>query len=713
VTYDLVTVPDQLEEYLASAGDFFGLDTETTGLNTRIAKLVGFSVSKRKGSGIYVPLGHRIGSNAPQKAMIKILGEACEKITPVFFNAKFDLNILQRNTGWVPDKWRDALELIYMADPDRKRKGLKLVAKEDLGFDMESFESLFTPEEIKAKVLDISTKSPTRCISYACADADATLRAWHHWAWVTEEQAFAVKVDHGVIDIVRKMEHNGGMELNPEYIQEQMAELTVRAETLREQIHRMAGKEFEIASPKQLGNILFEDLGIPSPGKTRGRNPQHRTGGDDLEKLAPTYPIVGYVIAYRKTVKAKDTYFKKLLRLHELGLKVRFSFNMFSAPTFRFSAPGGDPTKDGYTGVNIQAVSNGESRDIFGVNVSTKGIQNHYLDEVDEDEILVPIEAEDEKPPWTGNIIQFPYVTGAEDGNDICFRETCKGCPASCKLDGIDITRRIHKGVKLIPSVRQAFQAPVGYTLISVDYDRQELVIGANLSGEMVWLEALKRREDLHAITAAAAFQMTLEDFNKLPKDERKRKRDVGKMLNFAIFYGATAYSLAQKANLSMAVAEQIYDNFVRSHPTLFVWMNKVHTFARKNGYTTTWFGRKRWLKQFYDQGTRQMIAFANRSAVNTCIQGSAAEVTRIAMVRTDKKLKAAGFSLKDASMVMQLHDELTYLTPDEIWKDVLPVIKDGMEFNVKSWQVQLTTGAKIGRVWGNQEEVTPELLAA
>jgi len=721
--YELAQSFTDLRAYLDSyhhPDKWMAFDTETTGLNTRKAKLVGFSISLEAETGIYVPVGHQIGNNLPKELALRLVQKKLDQgYTVIYHNAKYDRNIMQVASKWVPEKFEDTLEFVYLADPDRKGKGLKDIAKVDFGVDMTRFEDLFTPEEIKAKNFDISTKSPKRCVDYACADADFTLRIREKYDWVSREQSFALKIDHELIDIVRKIEHNGGMELNKQYILSQLERLEKLSEALANQIHRIIGYQFDITSPKQLGDALFESFGVPSLGMTRGKNPQHKTDAEVLSKLADQFPVCEYVVSYKKVVKASGTYFKKLKRLIEADIPIRFNFNIFAAPTFRFSAPGGAPEVDGATGVNIQAVSNGEFRDIVGVDLSVKiepgRAQGTY--DLDEDDSFFESKEAELKVALTKsmdasvrmhneNKEDLPWVLPAEKGL-ACIRETCNGCPANCADEGIDVTRRLQKDVAIIPSVRESFQAPDGWVLVSFDYDRQELVIGANLSKEPRWLKALANGVDLHAMTAATAFGISDEAFAELPKPERETKRRIGKVINFATFYGATGYTIAQKANIAIRVGEMMFDGFVRKHPTLFSWMNKVHIFSRREGYTTTYFGRKRWLKQFYE-GDRRMQAFADRSAVNTAIQGTGAEITRIAMVRVVKKLKKAGLE-KKIKMVMQLHDELTFLIRDDVvWTGIL-LIKSAMEFEIKSWEVQLTVGCKMGKVWGQQKEVDLE----
>ena len=714
--YQLATSIQDVHRFLEAyeGATEVGMDVEATCLDTRRAKLVGISIAPVQGTGIYMPVGHRIGTNVPMRAVIEALKEWLADRLAIFSGAKYDLNVLQKNTGWFPRKFEDTLELIYLENPDRKRKGIKLVAKEDCGFDMAKFESLFTPEEVRAKVLNIATKDPKRCVDYAVADSDGALRVWLDKQLTRREQDFAVRVDTKLIDIVRKIEHNGGMELNVAYIDEQIEALAARGDALRDQIHRMAGLQFEIDSPKQLGIALFDRMGIQHQGMTAAKiNPIYKTDAKTLEKISNTNPIVEIVIAYRKVVKAKNTYFKKLKRLADLKIPVRFKFNIFQAPTFRFSAPGGDPTKDGATGINIQAVSNGEARDMVSVALASQGDQKEF--EIADDELLVAPSSPKVDSGWKGNLADLAWTIEdeGEPPEQFCLRETCDGCPASCTARGIDVTRRMNKGLKIIPSVRQAFKSPEGWSLVSFDYDRQELVIGANLSKEPKWLAALAQKEDLHEVTAAAIYGMSLEQFKRLPKPERARKRHIAKTINFAVFYGATSYTLAMNANISQAAADQLFNTFVRDHPTLFNWINKVHLFARKNGYTTTYFGRKRSLKQFYDDDRRSMQAFADRSAVNTCIQGTAAEVTRIAMVKVAAALKRENITMRETKFALQLHDELMFLVRDDIIPVVVPLISKEMMFHVKSWTVQLTVSPKIGKVWGRQEETTVEKVLA
>jgi len=576
--YRLVTTPDEIAAFgdlireKAFLGKYYGWDVETNSLNTRRARLVGTSMSPTPGLACYIPIGHKLGVNADAELVKQLLRDlTAEGFEPVAYSSKFDLNVVQANWRIVfPVCW-DALELVYLENPDRKVKQLDIVAMEDLGMELASFESLFTLAENKAKKYDLSKKTPEHVCVYAAEDADATIRIWEQKQAVKKEFSFAVDIDRQLVEVVRALEHNGGMELNPEYVEEQMGILEKRSKALEEQIYRMVGERFLLGSPKKLGIALFERAGLPHPEKDpKTKTGQWKTGKAFLEKVAAEHPLAEFVVSYRKVLKARGTYFKKLLRLKRLGLRPRFSFHLHSAPTFRFAAPGGDPLRDGYTGVNIQAVSNGEARTLNAVDLS-KRERGRYAEELVDSELIVAAPTNDDLSieEWTGKKIDLPWVTVHEDdaSREFCFRETCAGCPASCVSEGIDVTRRQEKNLVMVPSVRQAFRSPDGYTLVSLDYDRQELVIAANMSGEPKWLRALSIGEDIHAQTAALGFGHSKEDFARLKETnpgEWGRKRDGGKIANFATLYGGTAYTVAKQTGMAESAAESFYNGLVR-----------------------------------------------------------------------------------------------------------------------------------------------------
>lgn len=718
--YLLAQSVDELKVYLKTTmptTNVISVDVETNGLDTRKAKLAGFSFSVKEGTGIYVPTGHRIGTNVDAGEVAGILSEYLTDTgsIPIFWNAKYDVSVIHFNTGWKPNTYEDSMVAVFLDNPDRAEMGLKEVVKVELGIDLPVFESLFTPEERKTKQMDLSKKHPRRVVRYAASDADFNLRIYLRYApKIREEFKLPYIVDNKLVEAIRRIEQSGGLVINEAYIQEQITYLDALSKELRAMVWRVAGYEFEIESPKQLGDAIFASGKVPSQGQTK--KGWHRTSEKDLELIKDQHPVVEWVLAYRKVCKARDSYFNKLLVLKDQNIPIRFSFNQFSAPTYRLAAPGGSPDRDGKTGINIQAVSNGEARTMPAVRLLERVTAGQdFQADLPQEELLFKDDSPKSKSVvWDASqmgtleqdILKVNHVLKQEDSDvPVCVRSYCEGCPVLCRERGIDVTRRLIKNVRIIPSVRQAFQAPPGYVLMGADYDRQEIVIGANLSKEPAWISALLQGVDLHAQTAMKAFNLVFEQWEKLPKDEKKRKRDIGKMLNFATFYGATAHTLSRNSGIPLQTCEVIYDGYEAGHPQLFAWMTKVKMFARKSGYTTTYFGRRRWLKEFYNSGDRKMEGFADRSAVNTCIQGTGADVIRIAMVKTTKWLDDNQVDEDMVRMVLSIHDELTFMIRENLVEQVVPALVRAMMFHVKGWEVQLAVQPKIGTVWGQLKE--------
>jgi DNA polymerase I-like protein with 3'-5' exonuclease and polymerase domains len=742
VNYKLAKSVKDIEDYIEEFPQehpYFGLDTETTGLDTNIAGLVGISISTKEGTGLYIPIGHTDTVNLPVHECWNIISKLKN---PVFFNAKFDLNVLETALGFLLEgTFEDVLEIAYIDDSNQKQKGLKYLSLVKLGFEMDELDSLFTEQEIKANLKNISTKTGEACVNYACADADATLRLRNYYQPVYEEYKSVIELDYRVTNVVRRMESVGGLEIDEDFVTKTYDTLIRIKTELQDNVFRISGRSFNIGSPQQLATILFEELKIPSQGKTK--TGKYKTGEEVLKELSGTYPIVEYVLSYRKVARSISSDFEKFRFLIKTEKPVRFAFNTVSVPTFRFSAPGGDPNEDGFSGLPIQAMSKGEERSFPAVDLSRKvdkETEKAYLEDseleedwdIDWDELsetcssgeislengkslnrgelsetnpFSEISPEKVEPLNMEEIIKLPHVVPYKNGRFVCIRNVCSGCPAVCKDLGIDTTRRILEGLPIIPSCRKAFKAPKGYKIVSLDYKSQELVILTNFCKDPLYVEAFNQGDDVHLNAAAYAFSLEKEDLAKMKVEDPEkysRVRSAGKTLNFSILYGASSAKISENLGVNLKRAEEIITKFNSSFSTLSDWLGRCKSFTRTNGYTTTYFGRKRWLQQEYGDPS-----FLDRSSVNTKIQGTAAEVTRIALVKVDKKLKENDIFSNECRLVMQIHDELSYIIREESIDKVIPIIKEAMEFKVKGWVVQLTVDCKIGDSWGLQEDYT------
>lgn len=736
MAYFLAESPADVDRYLEGHANDRGVmahDVETTGLNTRKDHIVGASFSLQPGSGIYVPFRHKVGSNVPHAPVFERVHNCIEQrgLLVTYFNAGFDRTFTIKDCGWAPRRFRDVPEAAYHADNYRRPRDLKTLAKEDVGFDMARFDSLFTPEERRARHLRIDTKPARRCTDYACADADGTLRLDEHYDFIWKRHPFVVKVDTRLVDIIAEMEHEGGLELNREYIEETVRRLRWRREALEATIYRIAGRKFNLENPKDVGDLLFGEMGIPHPlppKRQKGKSGQWVANAEALEAIVEATPMAAMIIAARKCKTALTGPLKHLSNLVETGTAPRFTLNQYTATTFRLSAPGGKPSLDGKAGVNAQAIGKGKSMKLQGVDLSASGSTRQYVEDLEDSELLVDLSEEIDERDFlavkartddehAGLLLELPYVLPAdregEDGKPFtglaCIRDTCSGCVAGCEARGVDVARRLVDGIQVVPSVRQAFRAPEGYVLVSMDYDGQEIVIAANLSKEPTWINALLADDplsrDIHAQTAMKTFDKTVEAWLALADAARKHLRATGKSLNFGTLFGASAQNLAWKMGVPLAKAELIWEDYRRGLPVLFQWIDSVHSHSRARGYTQTYFGRRRNLLPYYQSSDRGLQAYADRCAVNTWIQGTGADCTRIAMVKIDNALQRHQVDRAQARFGLQIHDELMYLVREREAGRVIPVLKEAMEFEVKGWQVQLKVGVKVGPIWGLQEK--------
>lgn len=665
--YYLPTDMAGLEKFFTlheSRDGVYGLDTEASSLNTHTAELAGISVAPNPEVGIYIPVGHLIPINLELTSVIGLLKDFDKGKKAQLYNAKYDITILNRTANFNPETPEDVMVSVHLDNPDRLHKDLKNVALQTLGFKMLRFEDLFTADEIRRKDFDIRRKNTRSVVAYASADADATLRLYYHFKHIQEEFSGPYQVDQILWRVIMEMEDLGGWQFDPDYLASLADRLPRIQDELRSQIMETVGYQFELDSPKQLGNALFGHMGLPNVGLTE--KGQYKTGEDDLAQLENRYPVVALVVMYRKVTKAIGTYLKKMQYLEERGISPRFSFMAYGAPTYRLSAPGGSPKTDGHSGLNIQAVSNGELRTMSAVVLERKDDEEKKIDLMD-DEALFQERASPATDLLDEDLLGLeeltgmfhPHIMDVVTGEKVCIRSSCEGCSTKCVMFGS--RREQVKEVMIIPSMRNAFVVPKGYLIVGGDYDRQELVIGANMSGETVWLDAMLRGEDIHMVTGMEA--LGISDVTSLSKEMRKMVRGVGKVLNFATFYGATPYTIARNTGLPIDEAEKVYNTFRSKLRYLFGWIAENSRFARRNGYVKTYFGRRRWLKQIYEKGDKRMIAFGDRSATNTrvqgCLQEGALVLTNSGLIkigemwRSDKTYKVwTGFKWADATAV-------------------------------------------------------------
>jgi DNA polymerase-1 len=556
VDYQTVETADQLQSMIQTLRDAgtFAFDTETTSLNTRCAKLIGLSFSTAPQSGFYLPATK----------------DALDQIRPLFadpnlakigHNLKFDLAILTHHECPVAGPCYDTMLAHALLDP-AQRHNLDTLAEDYLQYTPISFSELF-PNAKKGEDLDFSSLPPEQLAQYAIEDADVALQLWQKFEPQLKKSGqdkIFFEIETPLLPVLVAIE-NEGINLNPETLAVIGSDFETHIVDLRERLYAAAGREFNLNSPKQLGEILFDELKlVEKPKKTK--TGQYATNEQVLAALAPEHPIVADLLEYRQLAKLKSTYVDALpLAVEDSTGRIHTHFGQLQTATGRLTS-------------------------------NEPNLQN------------IPIRSE------RGRAIRKAFIPRAQD-----------------------------------------------WQLLAADYSQIELRVLAALTQDEGLLTAFREGRDIHAATAAKIFQVELE---AVTRDQRS----TAKMVNFGIPYGISAFGLAQRlGNTSRTQAQEIIDAYFKQFPGIPGYMEAQKEFARDKGYVQTLCGRRRALNDI-DSRNGTIRAAAERNAINMPIQGTAADMIKLAMIRIQKELEAQALQSR---ILLQVHDELVFdLAPGE-----------------------------------------------
>ena len=559
----------QLTDELRSAGSF-AFDTETTGLNPRSVDLVGISFSIKAHSGWFVPVSK--GNSATVfEALRPVFSDS--NLAKIGHNLKFDLSILAEQGIDVAGECYDTMLAHALIDPEQ-RHNLDTLSEDFLQYTTIRFSEL-VPEVKKGQPIDYSSVKPQALADYAIEDADVTLQLWELFKAKLEESGQAkvfYEIETPLLPVLVAMEREGIL-MNEATLVDTGKSLEGHIETLRESINAAAGREFNLNSPKQLGEILFDELKlVEKPKKTK--TGQYATNEQVLSSLAPKHPIVANILEYRQLTKLKSTYIDALPHsIDPVSGRVHTNYGQVQTSTGRLSS--NDP--------NLQ-------------NIPVRSVQGR--------------------------------------------------------------------------EIRKAFIARPGWKLLSADYSQIELRILAALTEDAGLLNAFREGRDIHAATAAKIFEVELDEVTR-------EQRSTAKMVNFGIPYGISAFGLAQRlGTVSRTEAQEIINNYFAQFPGIPGYMLRMQESAKAKGYVETITGRRRYLQDINSRnGT--IRAAAERNAINMPIQGTAADMIKIAMVNVQNALVAQGLNTR---MLLQVHDELIFdLDPNEETK-VRALVTEGMK---------------------------------
>lgn len=571
--YRLIQTDEEIKNLIAELNKFveISFDTETTHIDANCADLVGLSFAVKPGEGWYVPCP----DNKEQTLAI------LEKFKPLFEdeskmwigqNLKYDLLMLKWYGYTLKGNIFDTMLAHYVTEPEGKRN-MDLLSAKYLGYAPVSITSLIGKKgKSQGTMRDVAIEDAKE---YAVEDADITLQLKNTFLpslKIKEVEKVFYEVENPLVKVLTDMEFEG-IKVDMDFLTSYSKELDIEAKIAEEKVYELAGVRFNLASPKQLGEVLFEKMKLDQKAK-KTKTGQYATGEDVLAKLANNNPICDQILSFRELTKLRSTYV-----------------------------------------------------DAFPVLMNARTGRVHT------------------------NYAQAVAVTGRLSSTNP-------------NLQNIPI--RTEKGRE----IRKAFiPRDADHVLVSADYSQIELRVVAAISGDVNMCEAFKTGKDIHTATAAKVFGV---EESEVTKEMRYKAKSV----NFGIIYGQGAFGLAENLSIPRAEAKEIIDNYKKEFPGIQKYMDDTINFCKQNGYVETLMGRKRWLKDI-NSANFTVRGFAERNAINSPIQGTAADMVKLAMIKISAALKEGNFKSK---MLLQVHDELVFDVLKEELEAIKPLILESMK---------------------------------
>ena len=573
----------------------FSIDTETTSLEVMNAKLVGISISLKKGEAAYIPVNHMGAAENEQineDEVIDLFKPILEdgSITKIGQNIKYDAHIFLNLGIKMHGINEDTMLMSYVINSNESH-GMNKLSQKYLGHECISYESLVGSG---VKQLSFDQININDALDYAAEDADVTFQLYH----VLKDQ---LKKEKKLLAIYEKFEipsmktlieiERNGVLIDANLLNQQSQKIGEELINIENKAFELAGQPFNLASPKQLREILFEKLQIKPLKKTPTGTPS--TSEEVLQELAKDYPLPKILLEYRTLAKLKSTYTDKLpLMINQSTGRIHTSYNQAVAVTGRLAS-------------------------------SDPNLQN------------IPIKSPEGR------------------------------------------------------KIREAFIAKPDFSILSADYSQIELRILAHLSKDSGLIQAFKDNKDIHTITASEIFNTKIE---KITSEQRR----YAKIINFGLIYGMGAFGLAKNLNITRGDAQNYIQEYFNKYPTVLQYMEESKQFAREHGYVETYFGRRLWLPEINSSnGLRK--AGAERAAINAPMQGTAADLIKLAMIEVQQWIHANS-NLK-GQMIMQVHDELVFEVPNtevDIFIKEIPQIMQ----NVAKLDIPLTVEINAGKNW-------------
>jgi len=585
---------DELIEVMKKA-PYISFDTETTSLDYMNAELVGVSIALKPNEAFYIPINHNyegVEKQLEEHFVLEALKPFLEsdEIPKIGHNLKYDRHILQNLGIDLKGKLLDTMLFSYVNNSTITRHNLDAVSKRYLNINPTSYEDVAGKG---AKQIPFSEVSIEVASEYASEDADISLKLYEHIEPLVQKETKLAKlyseIEGPLIYTLGDIERNGVL-IDSEKLNQQSKELEAKILELEQKVQKSAGEDFNLGSPKQLQEILYEKLGLPVIKKTPKGQPS--TAESVLQELSMDFPIVQDILSYRAISKLKSTYTDKLPKMVNSNTgRVHTSYHQAVTATGRLSS-------------------------------SDPNLQN------------IPIRSEE--------------------------------------------GRRI----------REAFIAPDGYKILAADYSQIELRIMAHLSRDQGLMDAFAKGQDIHQATAAEIFSTNIDEVTA-------NQRRSAKAINFGLIYGMSAFGLSKQLQITRAEAQNYIEQYFDRYPQVKHYMDETKQSAKKMGYVETVFGRRLYLADI-ESSNYQRRQYAERSAINAPMQGTAADLIKMAMILLHQKIREESF---EAKIIMQVHDELV-IEVNENQSDELSEITTSVMSEISKLDVDLKVDADIGNNW-------------
>ena len=595
--YQTIRTEKDLDELmgLINQADYFAFDTETTSLDYMLAELVGISIALKPNEAFYIPINHNYEGAEKQLEQDFVL-EALkpflesDEIPKIGHNLKYDRHILQNAGIDLKGTLLDTMLFSYVNNSTITRHNLDAVSKRYLNINPTSYEDVAGKG---AKQIPFSEVSIDVASDYASEDADISLKLYEHIEPMVQKEAKLAKlyseIEGPLIYTLGDIERSGVL-IDSEKLNQQSKELEGKILKLEYKVQESAGEDFNLGSPKQLQEILYEKLGLPVIKKTPKGQPS--TSEAVLQELSMDFPIVHDILSYRAISKLKSTYTDKLPKMINSNTgRVHTSYHQAVTATGRLSS-------------------------------SDPNLQN------------IPIRSKE--------------------------------------------GRRI----------REAFIAPEGYKILAADYSQIELRIMAHLSKDDGLMDAFAKGQDIHQATAAEIFSINIDNVTA-------NQRRSAKAINFGLIYGMSAFGLSKQLQITRAEAQNYIEQYFDRYPGVKNYMDETKSRAKKNGYVETVLGRRLYLADI-ESSNYQRRQYAERSAINAPMQGTAADLIKMAMSNLHKRIRNESL---DAKIIMQVHDELV-IEVNENQLDELSDLTVNIMADIFKLDVDLKVDADIGNNW-------------